>query len=245
MNYKATILAVDDDQATQTIVKDFLEEEGYRVVTSRSGAELTKILLSSQPDLVLIDVVLPDKDGLTLILQIKDKYPIPIIVISDKDSTTDKVVGLEMGADDYLGKPIELRELSARIKANLRLVDMVEETTLGESNEKGGDIIKFGNLYLDRKKMQLLTKTNKNIGLTIGEFKLMEALVLSPNQVLSREQLFDLTREGNLTSFDRAIDIQIGRIRKKLGDALEEPQQYIKTVRGVGYMLTVETEVQS
>lgn len=243
MNYKATILAVDDDQATQTIVKDFLEEEGYRVVTSRHGAELTKALASSQPDLVLIDVVLPDKDGLTLILQIKEKRPIPIIVISDKDSTTDKIVGLEMGADDYLGKPFELRELSARIKANLRLVDMIEETTLGENNETRGDVIKFGNWYLDRKKVQLFDETNKNAGLTTGEFKLLEALVLSPNQVLSREQLFDLTREGDLTAFDRAIDIQIGRIRKKIGDKLNQ-QQYIKTVRGVGYMLMAETEVQ-
>lgn len=245
MNYKATILAVDNDRATQTIVKDFLEEEGYRVVTSKHGAELTKALRNSQPHLVLIDIVLPDKDGLILIPQIKDTHPIPVIVISDKDSTTDKIVGLEIGADDYLGKPFELRELSARIKANLRLVDMVEETTLDENTKvEEADVIKFGNWCLDRKKLQLLDETNKNIGLTMGEFELLEALVMSPNQVLSRERLFDLTRNGDLTAFDRAIDIQIGRIRKKLGDGPEK-QQYIKTVRGVGYMLVAETTIQA
>jgi len=241
MDNKATILAVDDDEATQTIVKNFLEEEGYRVVTSKNGAELIKVLNSTQPDLMLLDIILPDKDGLPLIQIVKDIKPIPIIVISDKDSTTDKVVGLEMGADDYLGKPFELVELSARIKANLRLVEMVEETVLEEGTEaESADVIAFGKWRLDRKKMQLLDESNKPAGLTSGEFQLLETLVLSPNQVLSREQLFDMTREGELEAFDRAIDIQIGRIRKKLGNDPDAPK-YIKTVRGIGYMLVAET----
>jgi len=245
MDNKATILAVDDDEATQTIVKNFLEEEGYRVVTSKNGAELIKVLNSTQPDLMLLDIILPDKDGLPLIQIVKDIKPIPIIVISDKDSTTDKVVGLEMGADDYLGKPFELVELSARIKANLRLVEMVEETVLEEGTEaESADVIAFGKWRLDRKKMQLLDESNKPAGLTSGEFQLLETLVLSPNQVLSREQLFDMTREGELEAFDRAIDIQIGRIRKKLGNDPDAPK-YIKTVRGIGYMLVAETKVQA
>jgi len=245
MDYKATILAVDDDLATRTIVKDFLEEEGYRVIVSAHGDELLKSLNIARPDLVLLDVMLPDKDGLPLINAIKSTHAVPVIIISDKDSTMDKVVGLQMGADDYLGKPYELPELSARIKANLRLVGMVEDNLQNDTAQsKDAYLIKFGGWLLNRKTMQVLDENNTPAQLTAGEFQLLETFVLSPNQVLSREQLFDMTREGELEAYDRTIDIQIGRIRKKLGDNPEMPL-YIKTVRGAGYMLVSDTKTQT
>jgi two-component system OmpR family response regulator len=237
---KATILSVDDDQDLQAVVRQYLESENYTVVTAANGQELMEKFNPRLVDIILLDLVLPDSDGITLISKVREKTTAPIIVVSGKSDTMEKVVCLEMGADDYMTKPFEMRELAARIKVSLRRVAL-EQNNGTEEPQSGAQRVKFDKWILDRTQYQLFNSKNKSANLTTGEFKLLEALVLSPNRALSREQLFELTRNGEFDAYDRAIDIQIGRIRKKLG---EEPDDdsLIKTVRGVGYMFTGKTE---
>ncbi len=231
---KATVLSVDDDLDLQTTVSHYLEEDGYTVVSAYSGAEAVEKVKSAAPDLVLLDLGLPDEEGFRVLTRIKAQSSVPVIIVSGKSDTTEKIVGLEMGADDYITKPFELRELSARIKAVIRRGEpAMPAATLAAAPAK--DKIKFEGWTLDRLQYQLFDPKGKSAELTAGEFRLLEALVLSPNRALTRDYLFELTREDEFESFDRAIDIQIGRLRKKLGDDPKDPA-YIKTVRGVGYM---------
>lgn len=238
---KATVLSVDDDEDLQLVVGQYLEDDGYKVLKASSGKELQDKLPASAADVVLLDLVLPDIEGFSLIKKIREKTNAAIIIVSGKSDTTEKIVGLEMGADDYITKPFEMRELSARIKAVLRRAgaEVSNESALQASG--GPDKIKFAGWCLDRTQYQVYDEKNRSADLTTGEFKLLEALLLSPNRALSREYLFELTRTGNFDSYDRAIDIQIGRIRKKLKDDPNEPK-FIKTVRGVGYMFAGQVE---
>lgn len=238
----ASVLSVDDDENLQTVVSHYLTEEGYEVFCALNGEEMKGYLTSQDIDVVLLDMVLPDTDGLTLISQIRSQKKIPIIVVSGKSDTTEKIIGLEMGADDYMTKPFEMRELTARIKAVLRRVseDAAENDASNDDNKT--QKVKFGPWLLDRARFELKNESGDVADLTTGEFQLLEALVLAPNRVLSREHLFELTREGEFDAFDRAIDVQVGRLRKKLDDDTKNPQ-YIKTVRGIGYMFCAETQI--
>ena len=194
--------------------------------------------------MILLDLVLPDAEGFSLIAKIRAKSKAPIIIVSGKSDTTEKVVGLEMGADDYITKPFEMRELSARIKAVLRRgSEKSNDSAPGAASSAASqaDNISFEGWRLDRTQYQLFDPKNRSADLTTGEFKLLEALVLLPNRVLTREHLFEITRGGDFDAFDRAIDIQIGRIRKKIKDDVKSPT-IIKTVRGVGYMFCGKTE---
>jgi two-component system phosphate regulon response regulator OmpR len=244
--HKATVLTVDDDADLQVVMRHYLEQEGYRFHTALNGAEMMEKLETAHPDIILLDLLLPDNDGLTLLGHIRSKSKAAVIVVSGKDNTTDRIVGLEMGADDYLTKPFEMRELAARIKAVLRRTTKedgksgsVKEEKTGDMSLANADRIGFSGWVLDRLQYQLFDEEGKTADLTSGEFKLLEALVIAPNRVLSREQLFDVTRQGNFDVYDRAIDIQIGRIRKKINDDPRNPD-LIKTVRGVGYMFCGE-----
>lgn len=233
---KGIVLSVDDDEGLQIVLKQYLESDGYKVLTAGNGAQLNESLEEpSEPDVILLDLGLPDADGLTLIPQIRTKTQAPIIVVSGKSDTTEKIVCLEMGADDYITKPFEMRELAARIKAALRRVGPPanDSNLAAPPREEQKEIIEFGDFVLNRNQFQLFDRNNKSLEITTGEFELLEALVTAPNRALSREQLFDRTRDGEFDSYDRAIDIQIGRIRKKLGT---DGADIIKTVRGVGYM---------
>ena len=234
--HKATVLTVDDDEDLQVVMRQYLEQQGYQFISALNGAELMSKLDLAHPDIILLDLGLPDQDGLSLLTAIRSKSNAPIIVVSGKNETADRIVGLEMGADDYLTKPFEMRELSARIKAVLRRSSGADrpvseaEATLGKAKRLG-----FEGWVLDRLQYQLFDAAGKSAELTSGEFKLLEALVVAPSRVLSREQLFELTRQGEFDVYDRVIDIQIARIRKKLSDDPQNPA-LIKTVRGVGYM---------
>lgn len=236
---KATVLSVDDDENLQVVLGQYLEEDGYRVLKARTGKDLQETLQSGDADVVLLDLVLPDAEGLSLIGKIREKTKAPIIIVSGKSDTTEKIIGLEMGADDYITKPFELRELSARIKAVLRrhtLPDPAREQNIGTQETSDRlENISFEGWTLSRTQYQLFDKKGQPAELTTGEFRLLEALVLSPQRCLSREQLFEITRSTDFESYDRAIDIQIGRIRKKLQENPKTPR-YIKTIRGAGYM---------
>lgn len=239
---KTTVLTVDDDENLQTVLSHYLESEGYGVVCAHNGQDLKDKLQVSKPNVVLLDLVLPDTDGFSLLGYIRSQYAYPVIVVSGKSDTTEKVVCLEMGADDYMTKPFELRELSARIKAVLRRAAEREQAAGKPSNTNApGDDSNaaFGPWVLNRAKMQVYDDAGRSADLTTGEFKLLDTLIKAGGRVLSREFLFDVTREADYDSYDRAVDIQIGRLRKKLGDDPKE-SLYIKTVRGAGYMFVAD-----
>ncbi len=231
---KGIVLSVDDDENLQVVLGHYLEGEGYIVIVANSGAELAEKLEVVNSDVILLDLVLPDADGISLIPQIRAKTRAPIVVVSGKSDTTEKVVCLEMGADDYITKPFEMRELAARIKAALRRTQPPASNDISQdSGSEKKQKIEFAEFILDRNQFQLFNKNGQSCEITTGEFQLLEALVMAPNRALSREQLFELTRDAEYDSYDRAIDIQIGRIRKKLGTS---GSSLIKTVRGIGYM---------
>jgi two-component system OmpR family response regulator len=235
MMQKTTILSVDDDEGLQTVISHYLEGEGHTMLTARNGGELITLLQNETPNIILLDLVLPDTDGISLLAQIRGMKKIPVIVVSGKVDTTEKIICLEMGADDYMTKPFEMRELSARIKAVLRrAADTVQPVAANNDDDKKVRIA-FDNWVLDKARFQLFDQNDVSADLTTGEYKLLEALVDAPNKVLTRDRLFELTRESDYDSFDRAVDIQVGRIRKKINDDPKNPH-YIKTVRGVGYM---------
>lgn len=235
---KGTILAIDDDNNLQLVIRTYLEGDGYTVLSAVSGQEALVALNDNRVDAVLLDLMLPDQDGFTLLTRVRTQYAnIPVIVVSGKEDTMDKVVGLELGADDYITKPFEMRELSARIKAVMRRHVAEAAPVAAEAN--AGERVYFGNWYLDRAQYQVFDLKGGSMDLTSGEFKMLEILVMSPNRVLTREQLFDLTRDANFDGYDRAVDIQIGRIRKKFDDNIKNPH-LIKTVRGIGYMFVGE-----
>ncbi len=234
---KGTILAIDDDLNLQFVVSQYLEGDGYTVVPAGDVKSAIEKSMTTKFDVILLDLMLPDGEGIDLIPAIRAQSSAAVIVVSGKDDTMEKIICLEMGADDYMTKPFEMRELSARIKAVLRRSNdnlQSEDKTPSHKSEK----IIFNGWCLDRSQYQLFDKDQKTAELTIGEFKLLEALILSPKRVLSRELLFDLTRGGgSYDSYDRAIDIQVARLRRKLG----ADSHLIKTIRGVGYMFNSET----
>ena len=235
-----TVLAVDDDPKILKLLRQYLEEDGYRVFTAETGKAAMDILKAQLISVVLLDLVLPDTDGLAVMRQIQATTDIPVIVISGKGDATDKVVGLELGADDYISKPFHLREVVARIKSVLRRVELA-----GQQPEKGpgndNRILQFDGWVMDTGKFELVSPDRKPVDLTTSEFQLLQTLAEAHNRVMSRERLFEITRNDNYDSFDRAIDIQIGRLRKKLNDDPKSPR-YIKTIRGVGYMFVGNVE---
>ncbi|MBA44137.1 MAG: DNA-binding response regulator [Magnetococcales bacterium] len=244
---KGRILSVDDDQNLQMVVSQYLESEGYSIDCAYTVASaLEKSEGTDAYNIVLLDLCLTDGEGLSLITQLRSKTNASIIVISGKSDTTEKVVCLEMGADDYITKPFELRELSARLKAVLRRVEApapaAESTELHTKHGELSGRLQLENWIMDCDQYAVTMTDGSPIDLTTGEFKLLQALVKAANRALSREQLFDLTRDGNYDAFDRAIDIQVARIRKKLGD---DDNSIIKTIRGVGYMYSGKVEQQT
>lgn len=237
---KTTVMTVDDDENLQMVLTHYLESEGYGVLCASSGQDLKDKLQVSKPNVVLLDLVLPDTDGFSLLGHIRSQYSYPVIVVSGKSDTTEKVVCLEMGADDYMTKPFEMRELSARIKAVLRRAAEREKADANGSGAQAAEQnIRFGEWLLDRAKLQVFNDKGVSADLTTGEFKLLDTLIKAGGRVLSREFLFDVTRESDYDSYDRAVDIQIGRLRKKLQDDPKE-SRYIKTVRGAGYMFIAD-----
>ncbi len=235
---KGKVLSIDDDDGIQLVVSEYLQDDGYNVTQANDVATALVKIDQDVFDVVLLDLILPDGEGLSLIPQFKQKVQTPIIVVSGKSDTMEKVVCLEMGADDYITKPFEMRELSARIKAVMRRSDAGGATkaadTENNTSEQKAEVVSFCEGWrLDRAQYQVFKPDESSAELTTGEFVLLDALLSAPQRTLSRERLFELTRDGEYDAYDRAIDIQVGRLRKKLQD---ENAEIIKTVRGVGYM---------
>ncbi|WP_435640283.1 response regulator transcription factor [Micavibrio aeruginosavorus] len=228
-----TILIVDDDPLVQQILKEPLQYENYNVLLAGDIAAMEKVLRTCQPSLILLDHMLPGEKGIDALPRIRDLTSAPIIMISSRDDLASKIEALESGADDYLCKPFQIRELFARIKVQLRHHSKSFQRA-ATATAQNTDHIQFGNWVLDRNQFQLFDRDSKSAGLTLKEFHLLEALVSSPNRVLTREQILDKVHNGNFNVTDRAIDTQIARIRKKLGDHQPESRM-IQSVRGLGY----------
>lgn len=238
MSDTAHILVVDDQQEICDVVQEYLTGEGYRVSVAHDGGGMRRALGQSPVDLVILDLMLPGEDGLTLARSLRgDSTNIGIIILTGRGETVDRIIGLEMGADDYLPKPFHLRELLARVKSVLRRV----QSRSGEPSHQARSRVRFAGWNLDLSSRELMSPAGEEVRLTTGEFDLLAAFVNNANQVLSRDRLLDLARNREAGPFDRTIDVQVGRLRRKLEDDPQNPS-LIKTVRGSGYIFTPAVE---
>jgi len=235
MEQGPSILIVDDDGDIRTLVQGVLQRSGMRAQTAASVAEAEPILAEGRTDLMVLDLMMPGEDGLSFCRRLRSASAVPVIMLTAIAEDVDRIVGLEIGADDYLAKPFNPRELVARIKAVLRRHD---GTASAPAARRLGVAFRFGPYRLLPDQMALQSLDGKEVVLTSGEFSLLLALVERAPRVLSRETLLDLSRGVATSPFDRSIDSQISRIRRKIERDPREPG-LIKTVRNLGYALTV------
>jgi two-component system OmpR family response regulator len=235
------ILIVDDDREIRDLLSRFLVKNGYRVTTAADGRDMGKALADRAIDLIVLDLMLPGEDGLSLCRRLRGDASTPVIMLTAKGDEIDRIVGLEMGADDYLAKPFNPRELLARIKAVLRRVGGPEGGLAGARRDEGGSLLAFDGWRLDLDKRELTAPDGVLVALSAGEFGLLAALASHPQRVLSRDQLLDFARGREAQAFDRSIDVQVSRLRRKIEADPREPT-LIKTVRGGGYMFNAKVE---
>ncbi len=227
------ILVVDDDVRIRQMLTTYFEDEGYRVTAVADGAAMREALQRQSVDIILLDLVLPGgEDGLMLAREVRARSDTPIIMLTGRDDVVDRIVGLEVGADDYIAKPFHLREVLARLRTVLR-----RRQPAAPARAEPDDAIRFDGWRLDLARRQLVTAEGTEIVLTTGEFDMLAALARAPGRVLSRDVLMDLTHGRSLEAFDRTIDAQIARLRKKIEPDPSRPT-LIKSVRGVGYVFT-------
>ncbi len=223
------ILIVDDEKPIVDVLKFNLEKDGYKTIEAYDGEQAVEMALTAKPDLIILDVMLPKMDGFTVCKKIRQKLTCPIIMLTAKEEVVDKIIGLELGADDYMTKPFSVRELTARVKANLRKHVLPEDTQNNEATEE----LKIKDLVLDVEKY-VVVKKGKIIDLTMKEFEVIKLLAAHAGQVFTREQILK-----NVWGYDyygdvRSVDVTIRRIREKIEDNTSEPK-YIITKRGIGY----------
>jgi DNA-binding response OmpR family regulator len=237
MSENGHILVVDDQQEICDLVREYLTDEGFRVSTANDGTGLREEMARSQVDLVILDLMLPGEDGLQLARELRTGSDVGIIMLTGRGETVDRIIGLEMGADDYLPKPFHLRELLARVRSVLR-----------RGGGRGGDTpaahrvrVRFAGWAFDLASRALTSPAGEEVRLTTGEFELLAAFVDHAGQVLSRDRLLDLARNREAGPFDRTIDVQVGRLRRKLEPDVDEPR-IIKSVRGAGYILVAPVD---
>lgn len=238
MSASAQILVVDDDRRICNLLSRYLKREGYRVDTAGDGESMRRHLQNFDPDLLILDLVLPDEDGLSLAREVRSERDIGIIILTGKGETVDKVVGLELGADDYISKPFNERELLARIRSVLRRTAKDEK---GTGMKAEHSLARFDNWQLDFNSNELMSIDGENVYLTSFEYSILAEFVKQPNRVFSRDQVLKLLKGSSWVSSDRSVDVLIGKLRKKLNDNADHPR-LIKTVRGVGYKFTSEVE---
>lgn len=237
MTFEPHILLVEDDREIRTLVARYLSESAFRVSLARDGREMDKILADSKIDLVLLDLMLPGENGLALCRRLRETGNMPIMIVSAKGDEIDRIVGLEMGADDYLPKPFNPRELLARIQAVLR---RQAPLPIPGAPTTTANVVEFGGYSLDLAARRL-SKGGADIALTTGEFALLKILVSHPREPLSREKLMELARGREHEPFDRSIDIQVSRVRKLIEPDPAHPR-YIQTVWGFGYVFVPDGE---
>jgi two-component system, OmpR family, response regulator len=232
----AHILVVDDDSRIRLMLTRYFEQEGYRISSATDGAAMRTHLTANKVDIVLLDIVMPGEDGLALAREIRAHSDLGIIMLTGRGEMLDRVIGLEVGADDYIAKPFHLREVLARVKSVLRRRKAPPDPT-ASNRTQSDETIRFDGWTLDIGRRQLVAPQRVEMPLTTGEFDLLVALAKHPGRVFSRDTLMDLTRGRTLEAFDRTIDAQIARLRKKVEEDPKSPM-LIKSVRGVGYVFT-------
>ena len=238
-----SILIVDDDPKLGELLVRYLSEQEMHAQVVQDGTQMDLVLSQHHFDLIILDIMLPGEDGLSIARRLRSDSSIPIIMLSARGEDIEKIIGLEVGADDYLAKPFNPRELLARMRAVLRRKDVSEISAATSTSVTENSVIhSFGNFQLNLSNHSLSNhssdKKKKIIELTSGEFDLLEAFVKRSNQVLSRDQLIDQLKGYERSPFDRSIDVRVTRLRKKLGN-----NDYIRTIRGTGYMFIPNPEV--
>ena len=228
------ILVVDDDSDVRWMIRKYLEKHDFEVEAAEDGAQMRKLMKSQTFDLVILDVTMPGEDGLSLARFLRENYKIGIVMVTAASEVVDRVLGLEMGADDYVTKPFEPRELLARIKSVLR---RLAAAGLRDRNalENANDRMPFGRFTLDTASHKLLDEDGVEIAITSMEFDLLKAFADNPDKVLTRDQLLNLAHKRDWDPYDRSIDIRITRLRRKIERDPTKPE-IIKTVRGAGYI---------
>jgi two-component system, OmpR family, response regulator len=229
---KLHVLIVEDDDSISMPTKAYLEHEGYETSVSESVAGMRSATMDGTVDLIILDVGLPDEDGWSALRWLRARSGLPVIMLSGRCDTGDKVVGLELGADDYLAKPFELRELLARLRSIQRRLQHAETAVSSAPTEKA---IKFAGWVLDPLSQQLTSDTGQLVHLTQMEYQLLALLVQSPRRVVTRDQLMDVMANRDWEPFDRSVDVHISKLRRKI-DPVGKVSSLIRTVRGSGYM---------
>jgi DNA-binding response OmpR family regulator len=234
---QAHILIVDDDPKVRLLLRRCLEPEGYRVSEAHDGHSIFSVLNTGHVDLITLDLTLASEDGLEIARRIRSVAAVPIIMITGKGDTIDRIVGLELGADDYISKPFHVREVLARVRSVLRRSKKGSPST--HELSRPSQVFRFANWVLDCDKRELRSTAGALSQLTTAEFELLAILVQRPYRVLSRDTLLDLLKGQDWAAYDRIIDTQVARLRKKIEVNPDAPE-LIKTVRGIGYSFTAD-----
>ncbi|HYR34192.1 MAG TPA: response regulator [Burkholderiales bacterium] len=234
------VLVVDDDPAMRQLVSGYLQENALRVTAVDTGAAMQQALAEHAIDLLVLDLRLASEDGMQLARRLREESAIPIIIVTGKTDEADRVMGLEFGADDYVTKPFSPRELLARIRAVLRRYQTAREVLPPKSDKRRA--YRFAGWELNLGSRRLTSPEGKRVELSLGEFNLLQAFCAAPQRVLSRDQLLDLSRLNGAEVFDRSVDVQVLRLRRKIEPEPGQPQ-YIRTERGAGYVFGVPVEV--
>ncbi len=233
------ILVVDDDPALRDLLLEYLAENEFRVTAVASGAEMIAVFDSQVIDLVVLDLRLPSEDGMQLTRKLRERAAVPIVLLTGKAEEADRVMGLELGADDYVTKPFSPRELLARIRAVLRRYQTQSELPSRDDHRRA---FRFAGWELSLRTRKITAPDGRRLDLSNGEFSLLAALCAAPQRVLSRDQLLGLSRLHNAEVYDRTIDVQILRLRRKIEADASRPR-FIKTERGAGYIFDVPVEI--
>ncbi|AXK83225.1 response regulator [Pseudolabrys taiwanensis] len=237
MSKQPHILVVEDDREISALVARYLRTNECRVSLAANGRELDRLLDGAKVDLIVLDLMLPGEDGLSLCKRLRARSPVPIIMLTAKSDEVDRILGLEMGADDYMPKPFNPRELLARIRAVLRRA----AGTTAEPTANGARMLTFVGWQIDRLLREVRNPAGARVALTDAEFGLLQAFCDRPQRVLSRDQLLELTQGRTAAAFERSVDILVSRLRRKIEPDPQDPS-IIKTVRSGGYLFTPAVE---
>ena len=237
MTQNQHIIIVDDEAPAREMVGEYLKMHGFAVTLCDGGRALRTAIEASVPDLVVLDLNMPEEDGLSIIRDLKSRTNVPVIMLTATASPIDRVVGLELGADDYIAKPCELRELMARIRSVLRRSAPVRAVATAETAAAKDQLVRFGTKWLDLEAQALRDDEGNEHPLTASEFGLLKVFAANPKRVLSRERLLELANARDSEAFDRAVDLRIMRIRRKIEPDPTKPA-VIRTIRGGGYLFS-------
>ncbi len=233
-----TILVCDDETDLREMLQEYLQKRGYQVTLAGDAEGLRASIETTAPDLVILDINMPGEDGLSALRRLRTESDIPVVMLTAAGETIDKIVGLEMGADDYLGKPVDLRELEARIKAVMRRRSGPPEEAGAKS--VNGQFVQFGDFRLDLEAAKLTDADDQDVPLTAMEFRLLKLFAENRSRVLNRDQILEQAHDRSWDPYDRSIDIRISRLRRKIEKNPQKPT-IIRTVRGIGYVFDPES----